>query len=324
MMDAILAKPRGFCAGVERAIRIVELTLERYGQPVFVRKQIVHNSHVVRRLRAAGAVFVDELDEVPNGAVTILSAHGSPPEVYDQARARGLRLIDATCPLVTKVHREVLRYVSRGYRIILIGHAGHDEVVGTMGEAPERTVLVECPADAERLELKPGEQGVILTQTTLSQDDARDIVEVLRARFPQLELPPGEDICYATQNRQNAIKDISSQIDLLLVVGSPNSSNSLRLTEVAQARGVRAHLIDGPEDIDKSWFADAAMVGVSSGASAPEAVVQAVLAHLDEMGVEQVRELDAPEEGVAFKLPPLTPLSDPEHPVDTGRGALPT
>ena len=308
-MDAIVAKPRGFCAGVERAIRIVGLALEHYGQPIFVRKQIVHNSHVVRRLRAAGAVFVDELDEVPCGAVTILSAHGSPPEVYAQARARDLRLIDATCPLVTRVHNEVLRYVSSGYRIILIGHAGHDEVVGTMGEAPESTVLVESPEDVQRLELAQGQKGVILTQTTLSQDDAREIVETLLARFPQLELPPGKDVCYATQNRQNAIKEISAQIDLLLVVGSKNSSNSLRLTEVAKARGVRAHLIDGPEDIDRSWFEGAATVGVSSGASAPEAVVQTVLAHLDGFGVTEVRELDAPEEGVAFKLPPLTPLS---------------
>lgn len=310
-MDAIVARPRGFCAGVERAIRTVELTLERYGQPVFVRRQIVHNSHVVRRLRAAGAVFVDELDQVPRGAVTILSAHGSPPGVYVQARARGLRLIDATCPLVTKVRKQVLAYVSRGYRIILIGHAGHDEVVGTMGEAPDRTVLVERREDAERLELEPGEPGVILTQTTLSQDDALEVVETLQGRFPQLELPPGEDICYATQNRQNAIKRISGQVDLLLVVGSENSSNSLRLTEVARSRGVRAHLIDGPEDIDRSWFAGVATVGVSSGASAPEAVVQAVLAHLCELGVAEIRELDAPAEGVAFRLPPLTPPANP-------------
>jgi 4-hydroxy-3-methylbut-2-enyl diphosphate reductase len=209
---------------------------------------------------------------------------------------------------VTRVHNEVLRYVGNGYRIILIGHAGHDEVVGTMGEAPESVVLVESPEDVERLELAHGQRGVILTQTTLSQDDAREIVEALLAKFPQLELPPGDDVCYATQNRQNAIKEISAQIDLLLVVGSKNSSNSLRLTEVAQARGVWAYLIDGPEDIDRSWFEGGATVGVSSGASAPEAVVQEVLAHLYDLGVTEVRELDAPEEGVAFKLPPLTPL----------------
>jgi 4-hydroxy-3-methylbut-2-enyl diphosphate reductase len=313
-MDAIVAKPRGFCAGVERAIRIVELALAHYGQPVFVRKEIVHNLHVVRRLRAAGAFFVEELDEVPPGAVTILSAHGSPPEVYAQARARGLRLIDATCPLVTRVHNEVLRYVSLGYRIILIGHAGHDEVVGTMGEAPESTVLIETVDDVARLELKRGQKGVILTQTTLSQDDARETVAALRTRFPQLELPPGRDVCYATQNRQNAIKEISAQIDLLLVVGSQSSSNSRRLTEVAQARGVRSYLIDGPEDIDGGWFEGVATVGVSSGASAPEAVVQTVLAHLDGLGVTEVRELDAPEEGVAFKLPSLAPLMHQQDP----------
>lgn len=309
-MDAIVAKPRGFCAGVERAIRIVELALQRYGQPIFVRKEIVHNSHVVRRLRAAGAVFVEELDEVPRGAVTILSAHGSPPEVYAQARSRSLRLIDATCPLVTKVHQEVHRYVRAGYRIILIGHAGHDEVVGTMGEAPASTVLVESPDDVGRLEMDFDQKGVILTQTTLSQDDACEIVEALLRKFPQLELPASEDVCYATQNRQNAIKKISGQVDLLLVVGSENSSNSLRLTEVAKSRGVRAYLIDGPANIEARWFEGVSTVGVSSGASAPEAVVQAVLAHLEELGVSRVREIDAPDEGVVFKLPPLTQLDE--------------
>ena len=302
-MKAVLAKPRGFCAGVERAIRIVELALEHHGAPIYVRKEIVHNSHVVRRLREAGAVFVEELDAVPAGAVAILSAHGSPPEVYRRAAERNLRLIDATCPLVTKVHKEVHRFVRDGFRIILIGHAGHDEVVGTMGEAPERTVLVETVADAERLELAPDEKGVILTQTTLSQDDTRDIVATLRRRFSQLELPPTDDICYATQNRQNAIKEISAEIDLLLVVGSPNSSNSLRLTEVAQARGVPSHLIDGPQDIDDAWFANVQTVGVSSGASAPEEVVQAVIERLRSLGVARFVEVDAPDEGVAFRLP---------------------
>ncbi len=304
-MRAVIAKPRGFCAGVERAIRIVELALARYGGPIYVRKEIVHNSHVVRRLREAGAVFVDELDEVPPGAVTILSAHGSPPEVYAQARARKLRVIDATCPLVTKVHREVRRYVRAGYRIVLIGHAGHDEVVGTMGQAPHATVLVESVADAERVVLGPLERGVILTQTTLSQDDTREIVAALRRRFPQLELPPSEDICYATQNRQNAIKRIADRIDVLLVVGSPNSSNSLRLTEVAKARGIRAYLIDGPDDIPDAALEGVESVGVSSGASAPEEVVQAVLAHLAELGVREIEEIDAPDEGVVFRLPTL-------------------
>jgi 4-hydroxy-3-methylbut-2-enyl diphosphate reductase len=243
--------------------------------------------------------------------VTILSAHGSPPEVYRQAQARRLRLIDATCPLVTKVHQEVQRYAREGYRIILIGHAGHDEVVGTMGEAPRSTVLVERVEDVARLELAPNQKGVILTQTTLSQDDTRELTEGLREWFPQLELPPAGDICYATQNRQNAIKQISPRVQLLLVVGSRNSSNSLRLTEVAKARGVQAHLINGPEDIDPEWLADVTTLGVSSGASAPEAVVQAVLAHLYDLGVRAVRELDAPPEGVAFKLPPFpSPTAD--------------
>ena len=232
-MRAVVAKPRGFCAGVERAIRVVELALEEYGRPIYVRKEIVHNSHVVRRLRERGAIFVEELDEVPPNSVTILSAHGSPPEVYDEAQRNGLRVIDATCPLVTKVHREVRRYVQRDYRIILIGHAGHDEVVGTTGQAPERTVLIKDLTDVEKLQMRPDEKGVILTQTTLSQDDTREIAAALQQRFPQLEVPATEDICYATQNRQNAVKEICERIDLLLVVGSRNSSNSQRLTEVA-------------------------------------------------------------------------------------------
>jgi 4-hydroxy-3-methylbut-2-enyl diphosphate reductase len=270
-----------------------------------VRKQIVHNAHVVRQLTAAGAVFVDELDDVPRGAVTVLSAHGSPPDVYERARSRGLRLIDATCPLVKRVHNEVQRYAHAGYCVILIGHAGHDEVVGTMGQAPDQTILIENVEDARRLALKAGERGVILKQTTLSQDDTQQIVAALMERFPQLALPPGEDICYATQNRQNAIKQISGQIDLLLVVGSPNSSNSLRLTEVARSRGVPACLIDGPEDIDAGWLAGVSTVGVSSGASAPEDVVQAVLNHLRALGVSQTHEVEARDEGVAFRLPPF-------------------
>lgn len=302
-MQVIVARPRGFCAGVERAIRAVELALEAHGPPVYVRKEIVHNSHVVRRLSGRGAVFVDELAAVPPGAVTVLSAHGSPPQVYAEAQRRGLRLIDATCPLVHKVHAEVRRYVKRGYRIVLIGHAGHDEVIGTMGQAPDRTVLVGSLADAQRLALPAGAPGVILTQTTLSQDDAREIVALLRARFPHLELPSSEDICYATQNRQNAVRELCARIDLLLVVGSRNSSNSLRLTEVARARGVAAHLVDGPEEIDPGWLAGVRRLGVTSGASAPEDVVQGVLAWLRGRGVSEVVEIDAPDEGVVF-LPP--------------------
>ena len=245
-MEVIVAKPRGFCAGVERAIRAVELALEQHGAPVYVRKEIVHNAHVVRRLAEKGAVFVEELDEVPEGAATILSAHGSPPEVYAEAERRKLQIIDATCPLVHKVHREVRRYAKRGYRIVLIGHAGHDEVIGTRGQAPDATILVQNLDDVAALQLPEGQPGVILTQTTLSQDDTAEMVALLRQRFPQLEVPPSDDICYATQNRQNAVKQLTDQLDLLLVVGSQNSSNSQRLTEVARARGVRAALIDGP------------------------------------------------------------------------------
>lgn len=308
-MEAVLAKPRGFCAGVERAIRVVELALEQFGAPVYVRREIVHNSHVVNRLRQAGAVFVEELGEVPGGAVTILSAHGSPPSVYEEARQRALRVIDATCPLVTKVHAEVKRFVKRGYRIVFIGHAGHDEVIGTIGQAPEHTTLVESVAQARRLELPSNQPAVILTQTTLSQDDTQEIVDTLRARFPTLELPPSDDICYATQNRQNAVKEIAPDIDLLLVVGSANSSNSMRLTEVARARGVKSYLVDGPGDIDPRWFDGVQRVGLTSGASAPEDVVQAVADYVRARGATTWRESDAPDEGVVFTLPPFTKLT---------------
>lgn len=308
-MDVIVAKPRGFCAGVERAIRAVELALEQYEAPVYVRKEIVHNLHVVQRLRALGATFVDELDQVPEGAVTVLSAHGSPPEVYAEAQRRGLRLVDATCPLVRKVHTEVRRYLQRGYRIVLIGHIGHDEVMGTMGQAPDATVLVQRVADVAGVNLAPEQKGIILTQTTLSQDDTREIVAALQARFPHLELPPSDDICYATQNRQSAVKEIIGRIDVLLVVGSQNSSNSRRLTEVARARGVAAHLIDGPEDIDPAWLRAAQRIGVTSGASAPEDVVQGVLAYLRQQGITSVDEVDAPDEGVTFTLPKLGPMT---------------
>lgn len=308
-MDVTIIRPRGFCAGVERAIKVVEVALEQYGRPVYVRKEIVHNKHVVSRLRERGAVFIDELDDAPEGAVAILSAHGSPPWVYEQAASRGLRLIDATCPLVTKVHKEVDRYVRRGYLIVFIGHAGHDEVIGTMGQAPEHTLLVETTAQAERLTLPPDRPGVILTQTTLSQDDTGEIVAILRRRFAQLELPPSDDICYATQNRQNAVKEVTDQIDLLLVVGSQNSSNSQRLTEVARSRGVRSHLIDGPEDIDSAWLAGAKAIGVTSGASAPEDLVQSVLDYLRSQGVNQVAEVHAEDEGVVFRMPAMVTLT---------------
>jgi len=314
-MRVMLAKPRGFCAGVERAIRVVELALEHYGPPVYVRKEIVHNLHVVERLRALGAAFVDELDEVPAGSVTILSAHGSPPAVYAEAEHQGLRLIDATCPLVRKVHVEVRRYVKRGYRVILIGHAGHDEVIGTMGQAPEHVVLVETLDDVARLTVPAGQKAVILTQTTLSRDDARGIVEALRARYPRLELPPTDDICYATQNRQTAVKQVCGKIGLLLVVGSQNSSNSRRLTEVVRGRGVPAHLIDGPEQIDDTWLKGVSCIGVTSGASAPEDIVQGVLAYLRQRGVTEIEEVAAPDEHVTFTLPRITPLTHAGEPM---------
>jgi len=304
-MHLIVAKPRGFCAGVQRAIRVVELALERYGPPVYVRREIVHNRQVVQQLRQRGAIFVDELDQISPGSVAILSAHGSPPEVYAQAHRLRLRLIDATCPLVTKVHREVHRYAARGYCIVLIGHAGHDEIVGTMGQAPQQTVLVENVADARRIDLPSDQKGIILTQTTLSQDDARQIIEVLRRRYPHLELPPSDDICYATQNRQNAVRNLCSRIDLLLVVGSVTSSNSRRLVEVARAGGVEAQLIDGPEDLRPDWLRGRQCIGITSGASAPEEIVQAVISRLHELGAASTEEMDAPDEHVTFALPPL-------------------
>ena len=313
-MRAVVIKPRGFCAGVERAIRTVERALDEHGAPVYVRREIVHNSHVVRRLRDRGAVLVHELDEVPTGAVVVLSAHGSPPEVFEQARQRELRLIDATCPLVTKVHREVRRCVGRGALVILIGHAGHDEVVGTMGQAPQDVILVENLADVQKLDLPPTQAGIILTQTTLSQEDAREIVAALQRRYPNLDLPRSEDICYATQNRQNAVKDVADRIDLLLVVGSQNSSNSQRLAEVGRARGVESHLIDGPADINATWLTGRTCIGVTSGASAPEEIVQDVLTHLRTLGVNGIEEVNAPDEGVVFPLP--KPV---RHSTETGR-----
>lgn len=313
-MEALIAKPRGFCAGVDRAIRVVEVALERYGAPVYVRNEIVHNKHVVQRLREAGAIFVKEVDEVPAGSIVVLSAHGSPPRVYEQAAARDLKLLDATCPLVTKVHHEVHRFVRDRYRIVFIGHDGHEEVVGTIGQAPDRTVLVETVADAEAFEFPSGAKGVILTQTTLSQDDTAEIVRTLQRRFPQLELPPKDDICYATQNRQNAVKQIASRIDVLLVVGSQNSSNSRRLTEVAKARGVAAYLIDGPDEIDPAWLPDEARVGVSSGASAPEDLVRAVIEFLQQHGAARIEEVDAADENVTFNMPPMVELTRSDTP----------
>ena len=303
-MQVLLASPRGFCAGVDRAIEIVELALSIYGRPVFVRHEIVHNRRVVDRLRAMGAVFVDDVAEIPEGAVAVFSAHGVSPKVREEAAARRLRAIDATCPLVTKVHLEARRHAAEGREILLIGHAGHVEVEGTMGEAPLRMKLVESTADAERVEVRDPARVAFLTQTTLSVDDTRAIVDVLRRRFPAVQGPPQEDICYATQNRQNAVKGLAGRIRVLLVVGAPNSSNSQRLVEVARAQGVRAHLVEEAADIDPAWVRGAATVGVTAGASAPEDLVRSIVERLRSLGGSAPEEVPTVVENVRFALPP--------------------
>ena len=298
----VLASPRGYCAGVERAVETVERALEQRGTPIYVRKQIVHNAHVVRELEGRGAVFVESEDQVPRGATIIFSAHGVAPAVYANAEARNLEPVDATCPLVSKVHAEARHYAARGYTILLLGHAGHEEVEGTTGEAPDAIVLVESAEQAERLELPQSERLVYLTQTTLSVDDTADIVRVLRRRFPRIQAPKKEDICYATTNRQAAVKELLPEIDLLLVIGSTNSSNSNRLVEVARAAGVPAHLVDDEREIDERWLDRAESVGITSGASAPESLVRRVVAWFRERGVEDVRETHELED-VSFRLP---------------------
>lgn len=285
-------------------MKIVDLALDVFGPPVYVRREIVHNSHVVGGLRDRGAVFVDELDAVPVGAVVILSAHGVAPGVFAEARRRKLRLVDATCPLVTKVHLEVHRFVRQGYHIALIGHKGHDEVVGTLGEAPEHITLVEHEAQARSVELPTDKRLVVLTQTTLGVDDTAGVVAALRERFPHLEMPPTDDICYATQNRQDAVKAMAERgMDLLLVVGSRNSSNAARLVEVGQARGVRGYLIDSADEIQPEWLNGVQRVGVTAGASTPEAVVQAVLTKLRACGAVSVEPCVTAEEDTVFQIP---------------------
>ncbi|MFQ5840774.1 MAG: 4-hydroxy-3-methylbut-2-enyl diphosphate reductase [Candidatus Methylomirabilales bacterium] len=300
----ILAAPRGFCAGVDRAIDIVNLALELYGTPVYVRKEIVHNAHVVQELGGRGAVFVDDLEEVPDGARVIFSAHGIAPEVRTQAAAKGLRVIDATCPLVTKVHYEALKYDRDGRWVILVGHAGHDEVIGTMGHAPGRMQLVGTVEEAEQVQVPDPDRVSVITQTTLSIDDTREIIAVLKRRFPSAVFPPKDDICYATQNRQVVVKQMAGTIDLLLVIGSPNSSNSMRLVEVAQADGVRAYLIDDVSEIDPVWLKGVRTVGITAGASAPEHLVQEAIDFFRRSGVSQVEEWDGIREDVVFALPP--------------------
>jgi 4-hydroxy-3-methylbut-2-enyl diphosphate reductase len=298
----LLASPRGYCAGVERAVDTVEEALDLWGPPVYVRKQIVHNAHVVRDLEARGAVFVDSETEVPEGATVVFSAHGVAPSVYANAKDRRLVTIDATCPLVTKVHSEAKHYARRGYTIVLIGHAGHEEVEGTMGEAPESIILVESAEEAERLELPDGKLAYI-TQTTLSVDETNQVIDVLRRRFPHIEAPKKEDICYATTNRQRAVKAMLPVIDLLLVIGSRNSSNSCRLVEVARDLGVPSYLIDDETEIDEAWLEDVETLGVTSGASAPDWLVRRVLAWFEGRGTSDVRAFSADTEDVTFKLP---------------------
>jgi 4-hydroxy-3-methylbut-2-enyl diphosphate reductase len=301
----LLAAPRGYCAGVDRAVVTVEKALELYGAPVYVRKQIVHNKHVVEELEHRGAVFVEELDEVPEQQTVVFSAHGVSPAVHEQASQRRLKTIDATCPLVTKVHHEARRFSAEDYDILLIGHSGHEEVEGTAGEAPLRTVIVDSPDHAETVEVRDPSRVVWLSQTTLSVDETMLTVERLRRRFPQLMDPPSDDICYATQNRQEAVKEIAAGTDLVIVVGSGNSSNSVRLVEVALEAGARAsHRVDDASEIDDAWFEGVESVGVTSGASVPEDLVDGVLANLSARGYPDARAVRTTEETLTFSLPP--------------------
>lgn len=323
-MKVLLANPRGFCAGVDRAVKIVELALDTFGPPVYVRREIVHNSHVVGDLRRRGAVFVEELDEVPDTGLVVLSAHGVAPSVFKQARRRSLRVLDATCPLVTKVHLEVHRFVRQGYHILLIGHEGHDEVIGTTGESPADITLIENVEQARTAAVPAAERLMVLTQTTLSMDDTSAILDALQVRFPQLELPPTDDICYATQNRQDAVKEMVRRgIDLLLVVGSKNSSNAARLVETCELRDQPGHLIDGPDEIREEWLAGKRLVGVTAGASTPEHVVQAVLARLRDLGAESIEPCTTAEEDTVFQLPILLKQAVAERGIAAGSGFEP-
>ena len=299
----LLAAPRGYCAGVERAVDAVERALAKHGAPIYVRKQIVHNLHVVRDLESKGAIFIDEETEVPGGAVVVLSAHGVAPWVYDNAGARELEVIDATCPLVTKVHVEARRFAAEGRTIVLIGHEGHEEVEGTSGQAPERTILVQSPEQARTVEIDDPENLRYLTQTTLSVDETNEIVRILTERFPSIEGPPRDDICYATQNRQDAVKVIAPRSDVVLVIGSRNSSNSNRLAELSKELGTPAFFVDDEGDVDEAWLDGAATVGLTSGASAPEWLVHRMLTWLAERGFAEVEEVTLTEERVRFSLP---------------------
>ena len=299
----LLAAPRGYCAGVDRAVQTVEHALDLYGAPVYVRKEIVHNKHVVEELRERGAIFVDQETEVPEGSTTVFSAHGVAPSVHANAAERKLFAIDATCPLVTKVHVEAKKFAAEGYMIVLIGHAGHEEVEGTMGEAPEHMALIETEEDVDRLEVDDPDKLAYLTQTTLSVDETRAIINRLRARFPNIVGPRTDDICYATTNRQAAVKQMAEQCDLVLVIGSRNSSNSNRLVEVARDHGADSYLIDNAEQVDDEWLEDACVVGITSGASAPELLVQELVDFFRARGTEDVSEFEVVQEDVRFMLP---------------------
>jgi len=316
----LLASPRGYCAGVERAVETVELALAHYGAPVYVRKQIVHNIHVVRDLEARGAIFVDEETEVPEGAVVVLSAHGVAPSVYENADRRHLEVIDATCPLVTKVHVEARRFADQGRTIVLIGHEGHEEVEGTSGQAPQRTILVQSTEDARTVDVPDPRNLSYLTQTTLSVDETNEIVRILVQRFPSIQGPPRDDICYATQNRQDAVKVIAPKSDVVLVIGSQNSSNSNRLAELSRELGTPAFLVDDEADVDPAWFEGADIVGLTSGASAPEWLVHRMLNWLADRGFATVEEVTLTEESVRFSLPagvrqiPVSVVDPPKAP----------
>ncbi|HEX7273290.1 MAG TPA: 4-hydroxy-3-methylbut-2-enyl diphosphate reductase [Casimicrobiaceae bacterium] len=302
-MDVVLANPRGFCAGVDRAIAIVEQALAQFGAPIYVRHEVVHNRSVVEGLRAKGAVFVEDLAEIPRGSTVVFSAHGVSRAVRDEARARGLKVFDATCPLVTKVHVELAKMRSQGREVIMIGHAGHPEVEGTMGQSEGGMYLVESVGAVEALQVRDPASLAYVTQTTLSIDDAAEIVAALKRRFPQIVGPRRDDICYATQNRQDAVKAMAARCDVVIVVGSPNSSNSNRLREVASRRGTQAYMVDGANELRSEWLTGKKIVGVTAGASAPEALVQAVVARLREMAAGDVRELDGVVEKIVFPLP---------------------
>lgn len=302
-MKILLANPRGFCAGVDRAIEIVERAIELFGAPIYVRHEVVHNRFVVDDLKAKGARFVDELTEVPDGSVVIFSAHGVSRAVQDEARGRELKVFDATCPLVTKVHMEVMRYRAKGYEVVLIGHAGHPEVEGTMGQADSGMYLVETEGDVASLSVQNPAQLAYVTQTTLSVDDTAVIINALKARFPAIQGPRKDDICYATQNRQDAVRSLSRDSDVVLVVGSPTSSNSNRLVELAETMGVRSYLVDEPAQIEKSWFDDVDVVGITAGASAPEILVKRVIDQVKNWGGRVVNEASGPLENVSFSLP---------------------